>query len=54
LSPVNPDVATDRCLVVPSEVDPRSIKEAASIDPGIFKEPRVVGLPIRTPWRWPR
>jgi len=53
-SQANPDVSTDRCLITPSEVDPLSIKEAASIDPGIFKEPRVVGLPIRTPGRWRR
>jgi len=43
---------TDRCLVNPPSIDPGSIKTAASIDPGIFAEPRVQGLPIRTSgWR---
>jgi hypothetical protein len=42
-------VATDRCLVVASPIDPGSIKVADSIDPGIFAEPRVQGLPVATP-----
>jgi len=43
---------TDRCLVIPSPIDPRSLKVAASIDPGIFAEPRVQGLPVARPeWR---
>jgi hypothetical protein len=41
------NVPTDRCLVTPSPIDPRSVKTAASIDPGIFVAPRVQGLPVR-------
>ena len=44
---------TDRCLVVaPGQNDSRFIVTAsADIDPGIFREPRVHGLPVR-PARW--
>jgi hypothetical protein len=54
--PVLPEIATtgptDRCLVIPAPIDPRSLKVAASVDPGIFKEPRVQGLPVGSPgWR---
>ncbi|MEA2630693.1 MAG: hypothetical protein QOE66_912 [Chloroflexota bacterium] len=55
LFPVPPDLPqiattgpTDRCLVIPAPIDPRSLKVAESVDPGIFKEPRVQGLPVRT------
>ena len=43
---------TDRCLVVAPSIDPGAIQVAGSIDPGIFAEPRVRGVAIRTPgWR---
>jgi hypothetical protein len=45
--------STDRCLIIASEIDPGFLKTAAGgIDPGIFKEPRVQGLPIRSPGGW--
>jgi hypothetical protein len=51
-------VPTDRCLVVARPIDPRSLKVAASmsIDPGIFAEPKVQGLPVEPPviGRWTR
>jgi hypothetical protein len=41
--------STDRCLVVvPGQNDRRFIVTAsARVDPGIFREPRVQGLPVR-------
>jgi hypothetical protein len=51
LSEFGVGVPTDRCLVVAPPIDPRSLKVAASIDPGIFAAPRVQGLPIETA-RW--
>jgi hypothetical protein len=51
LSEFGASVPTDRCLVVAPSIDPRSLKVAESIDPGIFAAPRVQGLPIETA-RW--
>jgi hypothetical protein len=44
---------TDRSLIVASaQIDPRLVVTAsANIDPGIIKEPRVHGVPIRSPGR---
>ena len=46
--------STDPCLVVASpETDSRFVVTAsAAIDPGFIKEPRVEGLPIRSPGEW--
>jgi hypothetical protein len=46
--------STDRCLVVSApQNDARMIVTAsAAIDPGMIKESRVQGLPIRSPGGW--